>query len=476
MNRRQATGLFVLCLAVFMVAVDGTVVSVAVPSIAEQLHPNYNQVLWIGDIYSFVIAGLLITMGNVGDRVGRKRLLLISSLAFGAASAAAALAPTAGLLILARAVQGVAGAGLMPSTLALLRSLFTDEHQRTRAVGVWSAAGAAGAALGPTVAGVLLEHFYWGSVLLVNLPVVVLILGVGAWALPEARSRGEHPIDLLSVEYSTAGILGVVYGITELAHAGLGVRSAYTALAVGLVLLAVFLRRQRRLPTPLLDLTLFGQSRFTAAIVAQLVIVFANIGALFFLPIFLRQVGDFSPLQSGLATLPESIVALLTSSGAARLIRRWGHRRTLLLGLSVGTAGLGLLGPALSISYPAMVLPLMLLGFSFGSVVTATSDLVLNSASADRVGAATGISETAFELGTALGIAITGSAVSLLYLIFMGSPADFSTNVDPHGFTLSMTANCVLAAVLLGAVTLLVARTLRADQTVSAANGLTEQR
>ncbi len=468
MTRRQFAGLFVLCLAVFMVAVDGTVVSVAVPSITEQLRPDYTQVLWIGDIYSFVLAGLLITMGNVGDRIGRKRLLLISSVAFGAASAAAAMAPTAGLLIAARAVQGLAGAGLMPSTLALLRSLFTDDGQRMRAVGVWSAAGAAGAALGPTVAGVLLEHFYWGSVLLVNLPVVALIVGMGAWALPEARSEGEHPLDPLSVVYSTFGILGVVYGITELAHSGLGMRSAYLALGVGAVLLWVFLRRQGRLPSPLLDLTLFGQSRFTAAILAQLVIVFANIGALFFLPIFLRQVGDFSPLQSGLATLPESIVSMLTAYGTARLIGRWGHRRTLLAGLAVGTAGLVLLGLALPVSYAAMVLPLMLLGFSFGSSVTVASDLVLTSASADRVGAATGISETSFELGTALGIAITGSAVSLLYLIIIGAPANFSENVDPRGFTLSMSANCVLAGILLGVVTLVVARTLRGGRVTTA--------
>jgi len=357
-------------------------------------------------------------------------------------------------------VQGVAGAGLMPSTLALLRSLFSDNHQRTRAVGVWSAAGAAGAALGPTVAGVLLEHFYWGSVLLVNLPVVALILAMGAWVLPEAGSEEAHPLDPPSVVFSTVGILGVVYGITELAHRGLGVRTAYFALVVGALLLWVFLRRQRRLPTPLLDLTLFGQSRFTAAIVAQLVVVFANIGALFFLPIFLRQVGDFSSLQSGLATLPESIMGLLAASNAARLIGRWGHRRTLLIGLAAGTAGLVLLGLAIPVSYVAMVFPLMLLGFSFGSVMTVTSDLVLTSASADRVGAATGISETAFELGTALGIAITGSAVALFYLVIVGSPADFSASVDPRGFILSMSVNCALAGVLLGAVTLGIARAL----------------
>ncbi len=444
-----------------MVAVDGTVVSVAVPAITEQLRPDYNQVLWIGDIYSFVLAGLLITMGNVGDRVGRKRLLLISSLAFGAASAAAALAPTAELLIAARALQGVAGAGLMPSTLALLRTVFTDDAQRMRAVGLWSASGAAGAAMGPTVAGVLLEHFYWGSVLLVNLPVVALIAGVGAWVLPEARSGTRHPVDPLSVAYSTAGILGVVYGITELAHSGLYFWPAYVALVIGAVLLRVFLRRQGRLAIPLLDLSLFSQKRFSAAIVAQLIIVFANIGALFFLPIFLRQVGDFSPLQSGLATLPESLVSLVTATFTARLIGRWGHRRILLLGLSVGAVGLVGLGLTIPISYPAMVIPLMLMGFSFGSVVTVSSDLVLTSASADRVGAATGISETAFELGTALGIALTGSAVSVLYLVISGASANFGEAVDPRAFTLGLGGNCVIVGLLLGVVTAVIARALR---------------
>jgi len=455
----------VLGLAVFMVAVDGTVVSVAVPAITEQLKPDYTQVLWIGDIYSFVLAGLLITMGNVGDRVGRKRLLLISSLAFGAASAAAALAPTAEVLIAARVLQGVAGAGLMPSTLALLRTVFTDDGQRMRAVGIWSASGAAGAAMGPTVAGVLLEHFYWGSVLLVNLPVVALIVVVGAWVLPEARSETRHPVDLQSVGYSTAGILGVVYGITELAHSGLGFWPAYVALVLGAVLLWVFLRRQRGLAIPLLDLSLFSQTRFSAAIVAQLIIVFANIGALFFLPIFLRQVGDFSPLQSGLATLPESIVSLVTATYTARMIGRWGHRRILLAGLSAGAVGLISLGLTIPVSYPAMVIPLMLLGFSFGSVVTVSSDLVLTSASADRVGAATGISETAFELGTALGIALTGSAVSVLYLLVSGGVANFSEAVDPRGFTLGLAGNCIIVGVLLGVITAVIARALRSRVT-----------
>ncbi|MFM8598564.1 MAG: MFS transporter [Mycobacterium sp.] len=461
MTSRQRAALFVLCLAVLMVAVDGTVISVAVPAITEQLRPDYNQILWIGDIYAFVIAGLLITMGNVGDRIGRKRLLLIAAVAFGVASVAAAVAPSAGLLIAARALQGVAGAGLMPSTLALLRTVFRDERQRIRAVGIWSASGAAGAALGPTIAGALLEHFYWGSVLLVNVPVVLLILGVGLGVLPEARSDTRHPLDPLSVVYSTVGILAAVLGIKELAHSGPGYWPAYLALAAGAVLLAVFLRRQGRLRIPLLDLNLFSQSGFGASVLAQLVIVFANTGALFFLPIFLRQVQGFSPLQSGMATLPESLASLVAASTTVHLVGRWGHRRALVVGLVAGTTGILLLGAAAPVSYVAMVIPLIMLGFSFGLVVTSASDLVLMSASEDRAGAATGVSETAFELGTALGIAITGSVISVFYLVLSGTPANFSETVEAAAFTTSLTAGCVAIGIVMAAVTAAIAVALR---------------
>lgn len=458
MTRRQVAALVVLSLAVFMVAIDGTVISVAVPAITEQLSPSYNQTLWIGDIYSFVLAGLLVTMGNVGDRWGRKRLLLVSALAFGVVSAAAAMAPNAELLIAARVVQGVAGAGLMPPTLALLRTVFTDARQRTRAVGIWSASGAGGAALGPTMAGVLLEHFYWGAVLLVNLPVVLLIVGIGAWVLPEARSRADHPLDPLSVAYSTAGILGVVYGITELAHAGPRFWPAYPAIALGGALLAVFLRRQRRMTAPLLDIALFREPKFSAAIGAQLLTVFANVGALFFIPIYLRQVGGFSSLQSGMALLPDALVSMVTAPLVGRMIRRWGHRRVLLAGLGSGAVGLASLGLTIGVSYPAIVIPLMLVGFSFALVNTGANDLVLTSASEDRVGAATGIAETAFELGNALGIAIVGSLVSVLYLWATGTSANLTAAVDPGGFTAAMTGTVVIAGLLMAATTIAVAR------------------
>ena len=463
MTRRQVAALFALCLAVFMVAVDGTVISVAVPAIADELHPSYNEILWISDIYSFVLACLLITMGNVGDRIGRKRLLLISSVAFGVASAVAAFAPTAALLIVARAVQGFAGAGLMPATLALLRTVFTDDRQRMRGVGIWSAAGAAGAAMGPTVAGVLLEHYYWGSVLLVNLPVVALVVGIGAWVLPEARSDVKHPLDPASVGLSIAGILGAVYGITELAHSGLGFWPAYPALVIGSVLLVIFLRRQRQLTTPLLDLELFSQKGFSAAVVAQTVTVFANVGALFFVPIYLRQVSDFTALQSGMALLPDSLVSVVAAVNTGQLVRRWGDRRVLLLGLAVGAAGLVALGVTIPISYIAIVVPLMMIGFSFAVVVTAASDMILTSASEDRVGAATGISEASFELGNALGIALIGSLVAVLYFLATGSPARLTAAVDPGGFTSAMTGTGVICGVVVALTAIVVARAVRAE-------------
>lgn len=467
MTRRQIAALFVLSLAVFMVAVDGTVISVAVPAITEQLHPDYNEILWISDIYSFVLAGLLVTMGNIGDQWGRKRLLLVAALAFGASSAAAAMAPTAGLLIAARVVQGIAGAGLMPPTLALLRTVFTEDRLRSRAVGIWSASGAGGAALGPTLAGVLLEHFYWGSVLLVNLPVVALIIGLGIGVLPEARAKAEHPLDPLSVAYSTVGILGMVYGITELAHSGWGFWPAYPALVLGAVLLMVFLRRQGRMRLPLLDIALFGEVRFSAAIIAQLLTVFANVGALFFIPIYLRQVSDFSSLQAGMALLPDSVVSMLTAPNVGRMIRTWGHRAVLLIGLGVGAAGLALLGVTIGMSYWAIVIPLAMVGFSFALVNTGANDLVLASASEDRVGAATGIAETAFELGAALGIALIGSLVSVIYLLVTGSPGNLSASVDDHGFTMAMSGTALISAALMAATTIGVARALRTPAAAS---------
>jgi DHA2 family multidrug resistance protein-like MFS transporter len=225
----------------------------------------------------------------------------------------------------------------------------------------------------------------------------------------------------------------------------------------------VFLRRQRRLTTPLLDLELFSQKGFSAAIVAQTVTVFANVGALFFVPIYLRQVNDFSALQSGIALIPDSLTSVVAATNTGRLVRRWGDRRVLLLGLAVGAVGLVALGVTIPISYAAIVVPLMMIGFSFALVVTAASDMVLTSASADRVGAATGISEASFELGNALGIALIGSLVSVLYFLTTGSQANLTEAVDPGGFTAAMTGTSVICGLLVAATTIIAARTVRGE-------------
>lgn len=430
MTRRQIAALSALAAAVFLVAVDGTVLAVAVPSLAEDLQPSYTQILWISDIYSFMLAGLLVTAGNLGDRVGRKRLLMFGVVGFGAMSVVAAYAPSAELLIAARAVQGIAGAALMPSTLALIRAVFTESRQRTLAVGIWSSTGSAGAAIGPFVAGVLLEHFSWGSVFLINVPVVIFILVVGLWALPESRGDAAQPIDLPSVALSIVGILALVFAIKELARGGWASPSPWLALAVGVPLLAAFMLRQRRLPVPLLDTSLFRIPLFAGSVLAEFVMVFAATGLLFFLALYFQFVAEFSPLQAGLALLPVSLVSLVVAPIAARLSHRVGPRAVLLSGLWCTAAGLGFLALAAGRDYPWFILPMMMVGYGFGSVVTVASDQVISSAPADRTGAAGGISETAFELGSALGIALLGSVLTLVYRggleVPVGVPADLA--------------------------------------------------
>ncbi|MBC8093705.1 MAG: MFS transporter, partial [Pseudonocardia sp.] len=242
---REWCALAALCLAVLLVTIDATVLALAIPSLSADLDPTGTQVLWIGDVYSFVLAGLLVPMGALGDRIGRKRLLLIGAAAFGVASALSAYAPTAELLILARLLLGVAGATIMPSTLSLIRTLFDDARQRTTAIGIWSATSTAGAVLGPILGGFLLEHFWWGSVFLVNVPVVAAFLLVAPRLLPEVRAGSTGRFDMLGAALALVGIVTVVFGIKELAGGG-SPWIAAGAVALGAAVLVAFVRRQRR--------------------------------------------------------------------------------------------------------------------------------------------------------------------------------------------------------------------------------------
>ncbi|MDQ1039871.1 DHA2 family multidrug resistance protein-like MFS transporter [Streptomyces sp. V3I8] len=421
--------LSVLVLAVLLVAVDATVLGLATPYISEDLKPSGTQLLWIGDVYSFVIAGLLVSMGSLGDRVGRKKLLLIGSVAFGLISVLNAYATTPELMIVARALLGVAGATLMPATLALIRNLFHDPRERSLAIGIWGATASAGTAVGPVVGGFLLEHFWWGSVFLINLPVMAVLVVVGVKLLPESRNPEPGPWDLVSVTLSLVGMVGIVYGVKETASHGPGVTAGAVAL-LGAAALYGFVRRQLTLPVPLLNMRLFRDRGFSGAVLADLLTILGLAGVVFFLSQYLQLVQGRGPLEAGLAELPAAVGAVAAGLVAGTVARRYSVRAV----VSGGLAAIGLALGALTVldrstGYPLLGAALLVVGVGAGLSFTVTADVILSSVPKEQAGAASAVSETAYELGAALGIALLGSVVTGVYAGFTapaGTPSDIA--------------------------------------------------
>ncbi|MFF2096756.1 MFS transporter [Streptomyces sp. NPDC058202] len=412
--------LSVLVLAVLLVAVDATVLGLATPYISEDLKPSGTQLLWIGDVYSFVIAGLLVSMGSLGDRIGRKKLLLVGATAFGLVSVLNAYATTPEMMILARALLGVAGATLMPATLALIRNIFHDPRERSLAIGIWGATASAGTAVGPVVGGFLLEHFWWGSVFLINLPVMVVLVLVGIKLLPESKSPSHGPWDLISVTLSLVGVIGVVYAVKEAAAHGPSGAVFATGL-LGVAALVWFVRRQLTLPAPLLDVRLFRHRGFSGAVLADLFTVLGLSGLVFFLSQYLQLVQGRGPFEAGLAEIPAAVGAVAAGLVAGRYARRFSVRVVVsgglaAVGLALGT--LTVLGQ--STGYPVLGAALLVVGIGAGFSFTVTADVILSTVPKDQAGAASAVSETAYELGAALGIALLGSVVTGVYAGFSG--------------------------------------------------------
>ncbi|WP_448619469.1 MFS transporter [Geodermatophilus sp. URMC 65] len=418
---RRWSALAVLALPVLLISIDMTVLGFAVPALTADLGPTSTELLWIVDIYSFLLAGLLVLMGNLGDRIGRRRLLVIGAAAFGCASVVAAFSTTPGMLIGARALLGLGGATLMPSTLALLRSVFTDAHERRLAIAVWAAAFSGGAALGPIIGGVLLEHAWWGSVFLVNAPVMVLLLVGAPLLLPESRNPEPGPFDALSAVLSIAGVLPLVYALKTTAHDGVSV-PVLVGLAAGLGLLWTFVRRQRRLAEPLLDLRLFRSRAFSVAVTTNLLTVFALLGLMFFLPQYLMLVLGMSPLAAGLWMLPLAGATVAGSLAAPWLARHLQLRWVIGGGMALTAAGLGL-GTALGVDGDRVVLVVagLLIGGGVGAAEALTNDVILATAPPERAGAAASVSETAYEFGGAMGTAVLGTVGLSVYAADLGS-------------------------------------------------------
>ncbi|RBY86654.1 MFS transporter [Blastococcus sp. TBT05-19] len=417
---RRWSALAVLALPVLLISVDMTVLGFAVPALSADLGPTSTELLWVVDIYSFLLAGLLVLMGNLGDRIGRRRLLIAGAIAFGLASALAAFATSPGMLIAARALLGLGGATLMPSTLALLRSVFRDDRERRTAIAIWAAAFSGGAAVGPIVGGILLAHFWWGSVFLVNTPVMVLLVIGALVLLPESRNPRPGPFDVLSGLLSIAGVLPVVYALKSVAKDGPSAGVAL-GLTVGTALLWTFVRRQRTLAEPLLDLRLFSNRVFSVAVSTNLLTVFALLGVMFYLPQYLILVLGMSPLVAGLWMLPlagATVVGSLAAPSLARVLHlRWiigGGMTLAAAGLAVGTL-LGLDGDR-----AVLITAGLLIGVGVGAAEALTNDAILTAAPPERAGAAASVSETAYEFGAAMGTAVLGSVGLSVYAANLG--------------------------------------------------------
>jgi DHA2 family multidrug resistance protein-like MFS transporter len=414
-GRREWIGLAVIALPCMLYSMDLTVLNLAVPALSADLQPSSAQLLWILDIYGFLVAGSLITMGTLGDRIGRRRLLLIGAAAFGLASIAAAFSSSAEMLIVTRALLGVAGATLAPSTLSLIRNMFLDPEQRTFAIGIWVMSYSVGAAIGPLIGGLVLEYFHWGSVFLIGVPVMLLLLVLGPVLLPEFRDPKAGRLDILSAALSLAAVLLMIYGLKRAAEDGLGWIPAVSIVA-GIAVGFLFVRRQHRLADPFIDLELFRSWAFSTSLAAYTLATFVAFGIYVFIAQYLQLVLGLSPLQAGLWTIP-SMAAFIVGSGVVPVIARRVRPAYAMGGglvlAAIGFAVLTQVGRDSSL----MVLVTGSVIYSLGSspVVILATDLIVGSAPVERAGAASAISETSSEFGGALGIAILGSIGTAVY-------------------------------------------------------------
>jgi MFS transporter, DHA2 family, multidrug resistance protein len=414
-GRREWIGLAVIALPCLLYAMDLTVLFLAIPALVADLRPSSTELLWITDIYGFLLAGSLITMGTVGDRIGRRRLLMIGAAAFGAVSILAAFSTTPTMLIAARALLGIAGATLAPSTLSLIRSMFRDAGQRQFAIGIWVTSFSVGAAIGPLVGGVLLAHFWWGSVFLLAVPVMALLLVLGPRLLPEYRDPDPGRFDIASASMSLFSVLAVIYGVKRVAEGSLGSLAALS-IAAGLAVGLLFVRRQQALKDPLVDLRLFRVPAFSASLAANTLAIFVAGGAFLFTAQYLQLVLGMSALEAGLWMLPSATAFVAGSMLAPMLVRRARPAHVVTGALMVAAVGLGALTQiATGSGLTLLIVSSVVTDLGLAVVVTLSTDLIVGSAPPERAGAASAISETGTELGGALGIAILGSLGTAVY-------------------------------------------------------------
>ncbi|HEY0216273.1 MAG TPA: MFS transporter [Cellulomonas sp.] len=419
--------LAVLMLPVLLISIDNTVLSFALPAVSAALGPSGSQLLWIVDAYPLMLAGLLVPMGSLGDRLGRRRLLLAGATGFAAVSLLAAWSTSPAMLIASRALLGVFGATLMPSTLSLIRNVFLDRAQRRLAIAVWASAFAGGAALGPIVGGVLLTHFWWGSVFLLNVPVLLMLLPLALWLVPESRDPAPGPVDVPSIVLSLATMLPLVHAIISIGEHGITGQTVVGVL-IGLVAGWAFVHRQRRLTSPMLDVALFRRATFSGAVSANLLSVLGFSGLLVIVSQFLQLVAGLDPLDAGIVLLPGLGASVLAGLLAVRLVRY--VRPGVLIGTSFLLSAGGYALAAFWGDVPTaagIAVAFAVLAVGSGLAETLTNDQITTAVPPEKAGAASAISETAYELGTTLGVALLGSVLNAAYRAQVVLPAGLTT-------------------------------------------------
>ncbi|MCX5526711.1 MFS transporter [Streptomyces bobili] len=478
-GRREWTAFGVLMLPLLLVSMDVSVLYFAIPAISADLEPSGTQQLWIFDIYAFVLAGLLMTMGSLGDRIGHRRLLLIGAAAFGTASMVAAYANSAETLIAARAVLGIGGATLMPSTMALLRTMFTDPGQRAKAIGMWSGVMTAGIALGSVMSGVLVEYFWWGSVFLVNLPAMALLLVLGRALLPESKNPAPGPFDWPSIPLSMAAVLPVVYGLKEIPSEGWNVRYV-VSITVGLLFAALFVHRQRTTASPMISPALFRGRGFAPAVALNLVSAFGIMGSAYFTTQYLQSVLDKSALEAALWALLPSVPIGAAAPAATTLVQKGVDRaHVVTAGFAIAAGGFALLSLAGTDSMWLVLVACAVLAVGGVIVMSQIMDLAMGTAPVERAGTASSLMETGTEFGGALGMAVLGSIGTAVYRHEMpaSAPAEARetlggalaladevpglATVAREAFTSGMNGAAIAGAVLLAGAAVLAAVTLR---------------
>ncbi|MDQ4148409.1 MAG: MFS transporter [Actinomycetota bacterium] len=414
-GRREWIGLGVIALACVLYVMDLTVLHLAVPAISADLRPSSVELLWIIDIYGFLVAGSLITMGALGDRIGRRRLLMIGAGAFGVASVLAAFSSSAEMLIATRAVLGIAGATLAPSTLSLIRNMFLDPRQRTIAISVWITSFSVGAAIGPLLGGLMLTFFWWGAVFLLAVPVMILLLILGPRLLPEYRDPAAGRPDVVSAALSLAAVLAVIFGLKEIAQDGVAALPALSMVA-GAAVAAAFVRRQLKLQDPFVDLRLFRLPLFSASLATYGLGVLVSFGGFLFFPQYLQLVLGLSPLEAGLWILPWALAFVVGAQLTPVVVRRVPPATIMAAGLLIAAGGFAVFTQVGTSSGFAVIVTASVI-FSLGTapLFTLTNDLIIGSVPPERAGQAAGLSETSAELGGALGIALFGSIGVAIY-------------------------------------------------------------